>query len=178
MTHPVEWLPRVASTELKAFIADQSVRELSEVPDHLLNALQKRVRDCTVAGNAYFDALGAESDLAGHGLPGLFLDFETISFAVPIWPGTRPYQRSLFSSVSTDWGPRERLPTMPFSTSRVRTLHAVWLRISLPAAAITNRSLFTTPDLKAVAWPNLRDVTRIWLQAFWQSNGASWICGQ
>jgi hypothetical protein len=95
-THPVEWLPRVASMQLKAFIADQSVRELSEVPDHLLNALQKRVRDCTVAGNTYFDAPGAKSDLAGHVLPGLFLDFETISFAVPIWAGTRPFQQITF----------------------------------------------------------------------------------
>lgn len=96
VAHPVKWLPRVASSELKAFIADQGVRELSEVPDHLLNALQKRVRDCTVAGEAYFDAPGAKSDLAGYGLPGLFLDFETISFAVPIWSGTRPFQQITF----------------------------------------------------------------------------------
>ncbi len=95
-SHPVEWLPRIASTKLKTFIADQTVRELSEVPDHLLNALQKRVRDCTVADEIYFDAPGAKSDLAGHALPGLFLDFETISFAVPIWAGTRPFQQIIF----------------------------------------------------------------------------------
>jgi hypothetical protein len=96
VTHPVEWLPRVASKNLMAFIADQDIREMSKVPDHLLNALQMRVRDCTIADRVYFDASGAKSDLAGHGLPGLFLDFETISFAVPIWPGTRPFQHITF----------------------------------------------------------------------------------
>ena len=34
--------------------------------------------------------------MAAHKLPGYFLDFETIQFAVPIWPGTRPYQQIPF----------------------------------------------------------------------------------
>jgi hypothetical protein len=44
----------------------------------------------------YHDAPGSMADLAPHGLPALFLDFESIQFAVPIWKGTRPYQQIPF----------------------------------------------------------------------------------
>ncbi len=94
--YPVEWLPRIVSTRLKKFIEENAVRDLIEVPDDLLTVSQKRVRDCTLSGKPYFDLAGARSDLAGHRLPGLFLDFETIGFAVPIWAGTRPFQQVTF----------------------------------------------------------------------------------
>ena len=50
----------------------------------------------TLAGTVFFDATGAASDLAPHGFPAYFLDFESIQFAVPIWKGTRPYQQITF----------------------------------------------------------------------------------
>lgn len=94
--YPVAWLPRVQTSALKALIADGTVIELADVPDTLLNAVQLRVKSHTIAGTTYFDASGAAADLDGHKLPAIFLDFETISFAVPIWAGTRPYQQIPF----------------------------------------------------------------------------------
>jgi hypothetical protein len=44
----------------------------------------------------YFDAKGATAALAGRTSTAYFLDFETISLAVPIWKGTRPYQQITF----------------------------------------------------------------------------------
>jgi hypothetical protein len=57
-----------------------------------LNDRQLRVKQCSLSGEPFFDANGAAAVLASHGFPAFFLDFETISFAVPIWVGTRPYQ--------------------------------------------------------------------------------------
>lgn len=93
--YPIDWLPRIQSKALKDLIAE-GISELSDAPDHLLNERQLRVKHCTLSGETYFDAAGAAADLAPHKLPGYFLDFETIQFAVPIWKGTRPYQQIPF----------------------------------------------------------------------------------
>lgn len=94
--YPVQWLPRVQTQALKNYIQVQKVRSMAEVPNELLNAVQLRVKRQTLANRVYFDASSAARDLAAFKLPALFLDFETISFAVPIWAGTRPYQQIPF----------------------------------------------------------------------------------
>jgi hypothetical protein len=66
------------------------------VPDALLNAAQRRVKTHTLSGKVFFDAAGAAADLAPHKLPALFIDFETVQMAVPVWKGTRPYQQMPF----------------------------------------------------------------------------------
>ena len=70
--------------------------DLRDVPDEFLGAIQNRVKQCSITGETYFDAEGAAADLAPHGFPAYFLDFETAMFAVPIWKGTRPYQQLPF----------------------------------------------------------------------------------
>ncbi len=94
--HPVTWLPRLQNTPLREFVAQAGIRSLEQVPDELLNTLQRRVKEHTLAGTVYFDAPAAAAELARAPLPALFLDFETIAFAVPIWAGTRPYQQIPF----------------------------------------------------------------------------------
>ncbi len=94
--YPVSWLPNIKTKALKAHIAAGPVRDLRQVPDELLNALQQRVKARTVSGEVYFDAEQAAAEMAKHPLPAFFLDFETIGFAVPIWRGTRPYQPLTF----------------------------------------------------------------------------------
>lgn len=94
--YPVAWLPKVAKKALKAHLAESSVHDLRDVPDELLNEVQLRVKRHTLSGEVYFDAAGAKLDLAGAGWPAYFIDFETISFAVPIWAGTKPYQQQPF----------------------------------------------------------------------------------
>lgn len=94
--HPVEWLPRVQTKKLKEFLAQKDIIDMSQVPDKLLSQQQQRVKQITLNESVYFDQAGAARDLAPYPLPGLFLDFETISFAVPIWAGTRPFQQIPF----------------------------------------------------------------------------------
>lgn len=95
-THPVSWLPGRRSQALQVHIDAHKLTELKEVPDSLLNDSQLRVKKATVTGKTYFDRQGAAQALAEHKLPAYFMDFETIQFAVPIWPGTRPYQQIPF----------------------------------------------------------------------------------
>jgi hypothetical protein len=90
--HPVSWLPNVRTKKLKAHLVAHKVTRIDQVPDALLNERQLRVKRCSLSGQPFFNADGAAAALAPHGFPAFFLDFETISFAVPIWAGTRPYQ--------------------------------------------------------------------------------------
>lgn len=94
--HPIDTLPGALGAKLSAHIATHHLTELRELPDQLLNARQQRVKTATVSGKLWFDREGAAQGLAKHRLPALFMDFETINFAVPIWKGTRPYQQIPF----------------------------------------------------------------------------------
>ena len=89
-------MPRVQTKALKALIENSRGIELKDIPDDLLNERQILVKSHTLANSTFFDAEGAASDLRAHKLPGYFLDFETIQFAVPTWKGTRPYQQIPF----------------------------------------------------------------------------------
>lgn len=90
--HPIEWLPGARRRALAAHVTQAGARDMADVPDDLLDTLQRRVKHATLAGAPWFDAEGARADLAPHRLPAMFLDFETAGFAVPRWAGTRPYQ--------------------------------------------------------------------------------------
>lgn len=93
---PLAWLPGVRTKALKSYIEEHPAGELRDVPDTLLNDLQKRVKTATLTGQPYFDQAGAAQALHGYRPPAYFMDFETIQFAVPIWKGTRPYQQIPF----------------------------------------------------------------------------------
>ncbi|NMG31760.1 DUF2779 domain-containing protein [Aromatoleum evansii] len=94
--YPVSWLPQIRAKALKARIEEDGAIDLREIEDDLLNETQLRVKTHTLAGTTYFDRPGANADLSHHKLPAFFLDFETITFPVPIWKGTRPYQQIPF----------------------------------------------------------------------------------
>ncbi len=90
VAHPVTWLPRIQSKALIEHLTDASVRSLRQVPDTLLNEKQLRVKQCTLKKQAYFDKDAARSAVEEWGRPLYFLDFETISHAVPVWKGLKP----------------------------------------------------------------------------------------
>jgi hypothetical protein len=90
------WLPRVQTKALKAHLAQPGIADMRDVPDELLNAKQLQVKTLTLQGRGWFDQAGAARQLRRYKAPLCFLDFETIQFAVPIWPGTRPYQQLPF----------------------------------------------------------------------------------
>lgn len=94
--HPVAFIPKVQAKALKRLLAEPGIRSLDQVPDELLNEVQQRVKAHTLTGTVYFDAESAAEAVSKIPLPALFLDFETISYVVPIWPGTRPYQQIPF----------------------------------------------------------------------------------
>jgi len=77
---------------LKSLLSDGTVRDMTDVPDELLNNLQQRVKKQTIDNEPFFDPEGAKNALAECSLPLHALDFETIAFPVPVWPGTRPYE--------------------------------------------------------------------------------------
>ena len=70
--------------------------DVRDVPEHLLKgADQLRVLRLTQRGKAEL-LPGSKAELAALAWPRYYLDFETISFPVPIWAGTRPYQQLPF----------------------------------------------------------------------------------
>jgi hypothetical protein len=92
---PAQWLPRLQSKAPKQHI-QQGNPEMADMPDALLNSLQQRVKTCTLNNQPFVDYAGAQKAMAEWRFPLLFLDFETIQFSVPYWPGTRPYQQVPF----------------------------------------------------------------------------------
>lgn len=92
---PLDCLPHFSASKREK-LAAEGIIDLNDVPDEYLNEKQKRVKQHSLANTVYFDAKGAAAALANQGLPAYFLDFETIQFAVPIWKGTRPYQKITF----------------------------------------------------------------------------------
>lgn len=90
--HDIEQLPRARQTLLSDLkkIGIQDIRDIpSDFPD--LSAPQQRVRDSVVSGRPYVGA-GLASALGEVAYPVHFLDFETFNPALPVYPGTRPYQ--------------------------------------------------------------------------------------
>lgn len=93
---PISVLPSVRTKALKEAIFDHGASDLRQVDDALLNERQARVKEATLTGKVYFDQLGAQADLQRLDWPLLFLDFETVQLAVPIWAGHRPYDQVPF----------------------------------------------------------------------------------
>ena len=59
-------------------------------PAALTNATHAKVHAATVSGITYHDRDGARAAMADWAYPRIWLDFETIGFALPRWIGTRP----------------------------------------------------------------------------------------
>lgn len=93
--YPISWLPNLHHSK-KTLLDEQGIDDLRDVPDHYLTPAQKLVQDCTVQNQRYFDLESTRSILSQYPFPAYFLDFETSNMAIPIWPGTRPYEQVPF----------------------------------------------------------------------------------
>jgi len=72
---------------------DRGVRTLAEIPDDFeLNAAQRIEVACARTGKPHIDAKAVRGFLEPLGGELLFLDFETVGPAVPLFEGTRPFQ--------------------------------------------------------------------------------------
>lgn len=87
--YPVQGLGG-SKAKLGALIAEGFV-DIRDVPPDRLNERQRWIRKVTRSGTAEKLA-GARDFVMTLGYPRYYLDFETIMPAIPIWPGTRPYE--------------------------------------------------------------------------------------
>lgn len=92
----VSILPRLSRQKAEDW-EEIGIVELRDTPNNELNPTQLRVKQATLTGEPYFDGECAAKALKPYeGQPAYFLDFETVSMAIPIWAGTRPYQQLPF----------------------------------------------------------------------------------
>ena len=90
--YPIREMPRLKPVEYER-LKGSGITEIGHIPPDFpgLSQVQRRVRDSVVTGKRYIGpTLG--SRLKEISFPAGFLDFETMSLAVPMYPGTRPYQ--------------------------------------------------------------------------------------
>jgi hypothetical protein len=92
----VEQLPR-AGPDFLGKLRAAGIRDIREIPANFpeLSANQRRVRDAVATGRPYVGPQLGDV-LATAAYPIHFLDFETFNPALPIYPGTRPYQVTPF----------------------------------------------------------------------------------
>ena len=92
---PFAMLPHF-SAKKRGTLAALEVEKLDDIPSDLLSDKQSIVRSAHLNKEVFFDAASAHSMLSTYTGPAYFLDFETISFAVPIWAPSRPYENLPF----------------------------------------------------------------------------------
>ncbi len=91
---PISILPR--GGKLVVELAAEGYQDLREVPaERLKSKDHKRVHAATVSGRAAFDVT-ATAELRKLAEPFAYLDFETMTLAVPEIIGTRPYEQCPF----------------------------------------------------------------------------------
>jgi hypothetical protein len=105
----VSFLPSVQKKALRAHIEEQQIRDIENVPDALLNDLQLRVKQVHLSGKPYLNRRGARADLPPDTDVVYFMDFETISLAVPRFLGTTvyaqvPFQFSVYRAEKSSGG--------------------------------------------------------------------------
>jgi len=72
-------------------LLENGIDDIRDVPPGVLSETQEWVRRVTVAGAPELRPAAGEA-LRELPYPRYYFDFETVSFAVPVWTGTRPYQ--------------------------------------------------------------------------------------
>jgi predicted RecB family nuclease len=73
-------------------LAAMGIEDIRDIPpDFDLTELQNRIRSCVVGREEYVSP-ELEEELTGIEYPLHFLDFETVSPPIPLYPNTRPYQ--------------------------------------------------------------------------------------
>ena len=89
--YPVSILPH--GGKLVRQLRAEGFDDLRDVPvDRLSRDDHLRIWRASTSGEAELTP-GAAAKLAARPWPRYFLDFETVGPAVPLWPGTRPYQK-------------------------------------------------------------------------------------
>jgi len=90
--HHIEQLPRATSGLIQALLA-AGIRDIRDIPHDFpgLSTIHARVHDSVIREHPYRGS-GLGASLRAAEYPVHFLDFETFNPALPVYPGTRPYQ--------------------------------------------------------------------------------------
>lgn len=92
--YPVDILPHAG--KLLLALQEEGYADLCKVPaSRLKNPRHLRIRAASISGQPFLDPEAAK-EISKLAFPRYYLDFETVSFAVPRWAGTRPYQQLPF----------------------------------------------------------------------------------
>ena len=90
--YPVDLLPDRAGKSLARQLMSEGYEDLRQVPaDRMPTPPMQRIHRITISGKPEIDP-NAAARIDALPWPRYYLDFETIAFTVPIWPGTRPFQ--------------------------------------------------------------------------------------
>jgi hypothetical protein len=72
---------------------EKNYKNILEIPEEFLGPLQQIQIKCLKEGTPHIDREGIKDFLSSLWHPMYFLDFETIDHAIPLFDGTRPYQK-------------------------------------------------------------------------------------
>lgn len=88
---PISELPN-SGGKLAAKWGEQGINDIRNLPEDAgLNDLHKRIQQSLISKTTYLDSVGVKAATAKWAYPWIWLDFETIAFAIPKWIGTKPY---------------------------------------------------------------------------------------
>jgi len=78
-------------------LLSKGVQCIKDIPDGCkLTAIQKIQKECVLANTTHIDREAVQAFLGNLEYPIAYFDFETISPAIPLYDGTRPYQKIPF----------------------------------------------------------------------------------
>ena len=87
----VQYLPKISAKRLGQ-LAEMDIKSIAHIPaDFPLTAQQQMVRQATISGKKIV-ASDLRQKLDGFGPPAVYLDFEAMNPAIPLFPGNRPFQ--------------------------------------------------------------------------------------
>lgn len=93
---PITDLPQTGARLAEKW-GEQGVYDICDLPDEAgLSAQHERIRQAVKTGLPFHDHAGFAAGLANCVYPYIWLDFETIAFAIPRWLGTRPFEQIPF----------------------------------------------------------------------------------
>ncbi|MFC2003637.1 DUF2779 domain-containing protein [Chloroflexota bacterium] len=94
-----EFLPEDSIFELRGgkikqfSLYEQGILSIKDIPDGVLLSRQQQIqKECVLSGNTHIEQEEIQTFLDKLEYPLYYLDFETISPAIPIYDGMRPYQ--------------------------------------------------------------------------------------
>jgi CRISPR/Cas system-associated exonuclease Cas4 (RecB family) len=89
---PILYIPNLKQTAIENLIAS-GITSIHDIPNSvLLSDNQRRVVECVRRGTMQVDSV-LRQKLARIRWPAFYLDFETVSTAIPLWPDIAPYEK-------------------------------------------------------------------------------------